>query len=65
MNKKRITSNTGSVYAPPPFFRIVSTLSDEKGDLLERQNQKNHLGGCVSSAVFPRGEVDLGCGCKD
>jgi iron complex outermembrane receptor protein len=45
--------------------RIVSTLSDEKGDLLEKARSKNHFGGCVSSAVFPRKEVDLGCGCKD
>jgi len=32
--------------------RIVSTLSDEKGDLLERQNQKTTLGGVFLQQSF-------------
>jgi iron complex outermembrane receptor protein len=40
------------VHAPPPAGRIVSTLSDNKGDLLERQNQKTTLAGVFLQQSF-------------
>jgi iron complex outermembrane receptor protein len=50
MNKKRITSNTCGIMSQAG--RIVSTLSDEKGDLLERQNQKTTLAGVFLQQSF-------------
>jgi iron complex outermembrane receptor protein len=53
MNKRRITSNTGGMWTlQGPPARIVSTLSDEKGELLERQNQKTTLAGVFLQQSF-------------